>query len=498
MLSRLILVLFAAASPAYAQEVLPPAAAGKFYPADKDELQKLVDEYLDGAFYPADKDELQKLVDEYLDGAAVHDFSGRLQGIIVPHAAYPYSGKIAAAAYKQLIGRNYDAAVIIAPSHYDLFIGVSIFPGRALETPLGEVRIDTALAKRLTGADKLIFFSTRGYAGEHSLEVQLPFLQTALPNTPVVPLVVGYQSLYASYALGKSLSAVLDNANVLIVASTDLSHYHPYDEAVRLDREVIDALLNYDPFLLGLNLFSRRWEACGGMPVIAALVAAQRFGCNSVELLQYANSGDITAKKDSVVGYVSAAVAAAPENSSEYTRKEKEYLLEVARKAVENSVRLKELPALSSIPERLTKKRGAFITLKINGVLRGCVGEIFAQKPLVEAVQSCAVKSALEDKRFPPVIESELSHLEYEISVLTPLKPLETLTDIEIGKNGLLVVREEKSGVLLPRVPVSNGWDRFQFLERTCLKAELPKDAWKDPNTLVFIFSAEAFDERNR
>jgi len=467
------IIIFFAAGALYAQDIRKPTAAGGFYPDKPEELRGMIKSYLAEAEY--------------------RQFDGKLHAVIVPHAGYVYSGKVAAEAYRQLEGKKYDAIVIVTPSHYESFLEISIYPGDGLKTPLGVVNIDKELAEKIEKSAEIVSFSKRGYGQEHSLEVQLPFLQTVLPNTPVVPLVMGYQNFSFSYTLGTALGEALKDANVLLIASSDLSHFHPYDEAVRMDSEVIDAIRNYDPFLLSQNIFSRRWEACGGGPIVAVMVAAQVLGANSVEIMQYANSGDVTGDKSSVVGYVSAAITSKPPKSQQYSGEEREILLNIAREAVENSVRGKALPPLTSLPGPLTRKSGAFVTLKIDGTLRGCIGEVFADKSLAFAVQSTAVKSALKDTRFKPVIEEELSKLEYEISVLSPLRLLENTDEIVLGKHGLLLINGNYSGLLLPQVPVENNWNRQEFLAYLSLKAGLPQDAWKYPNTMLFLFSAEVF-----
>jgi len=446
-----------------------------------------------GGFYPEKPEELKSMIQTYLSGAEYREFSGKLHAVIVPHAGYAYSGRVAAEAYRQLEGKKYDAVVIVAPSHYESFGGISIYPGDGLETPLGVVNIDKELAEKIEKSAEIVSFSRRGYGQEHSLEVQLPFLQTVLPNTPVVPLVMGYQNFSFSYTLGTALGEVLKDSNVLLIASSDLSHFHPYDEAVRMDNEVVEAIGNYDPFLLSQNVLSGRWEACGGGPIVAVMVAAQTLGANSVEIMQYANSGDVTGDKTSVVGYVSAVITHKPPKSQQYSLEEREILLNIACEAVENSVRGKAISPLTSLPGSLTRKSGVFVTLKINGELRGCIGEVFAENPLAFAVQSTAVKSALEDPRFKPVTEGELPKLEYDISVLSPLRLMENTDEIVIGKHGLLLINGNYSGLLLPQVPVENEWNRQEFLAYLGLKAGLPQDAWKHPNTMLFIFSAEVF-----
>jgi hypothetical protein len=449
-----------------------------------------------GGFYPDKPDALRDTINSLLKNVPAVTVNGDIKGIIVPHAGYAYSGTVSARAYSLLKNKHYDAVVIIAPSHSERFSGVSIYPGTGLRTPLGVVPIARDLAKKLTQANSLITFSKKGYNNEHSIEVQLPFIQTVLPNTPVIPLVMGIQGLEISYLLAKTLAAVFKNNNVLFIASSDLSHFHPYTDAVKLDSEVIDGIHQYDPFLLGLNSFNGRWEACGAGAIVSSMVSAQSAGAKKAEILKFANSGDITGDKSSVVGYVSAVLTTETSAAREHTPAERQQFIKIAREAVEEVV-LGKVPSLQkNIPAFLTQKGGAFVTLKINGVLRGCVGQILGERPLIQTVQFAAASAAINDDRFKPVTKEELPKLEYEISLLSPLRPVYNIQDIELGKTGLLLANGSQSGVFLPQVPIEQGWDRQMFLERLGLKAELNKDAWKHPKTLLFMFTAEVFEEQ--
>ena len=208
--------------------VRPPAVAGYFYPDEPEALRKRVDDLLAAA--PADR------IDPALPVMAG----------IVPHAGLDYSGPVAAHFYRAVQGRDYDAVVLVAVSHQETFSGVSIWPGSHLSTPLGEIPIERALAERLVAADDSIHFGTEGYGAEHSMEVQLPFLQTVLPDVPVVPLMVGMQSLDLSYHLARTLATVLAGRNVLLLASSDLSHFHDEATAARLDGELLDLVRSND------------------------------------------------------------------------------------------------------------------------------------------------------------------------------------------------------------------------------------------------------------
>src|SRR5664279_1506707 len=261
-----------------------------------------------GAFYPANPDELKSMVDGFLARAQVPSTGDPLIALIAPHAGYPYSGGVAAFSYAALKGRKFQRVVIIAPSHYDGFPFSAVYDGDSYVTPLGKTPVDKAFAAKLASQSNLIRLSSRGHErtgeqSEHSLEVQLPFLQRTLGAFQLVPIIMGDQSYEASRALGVALAKLIGNSDTLIVASSDLSHYHPYDEASTIDHNTLRAIEEWDYYDLSRNLQSRVWEACGGGPIVAAMMAAERLGANRAELLKYANSGDVTGDRSRVVGY---------------------------------------------------------------------------------------------------------------------------------------------------------------------------------------------------
>jgi hypothetical protein len=234
------------------------------------------------------------------------------------------------------------------------------------------------------------------------------------------------------------------------------------------------------------------------------MIAAERLGATRAIILKYANSGDVTGDKSSVVGYGAVALvkekARAEGNAPSLllNGKEKEALLRIARKSVETAVRERKLYECSPGGlERLAEARGAFVTLKERGELRGCIGYMNPVKSLCLTVRDVAALAALEDRRFKPVTEAELGQLEYEISVLSPLRRVTDIQEIKVGKHGLLIKEGETEGVLLPQVPTEQGWDRKTFLEEVCLKAGLPRQAWHDEDADLFLFSALVFGEHS-
>jgi AmmeMemoRadiSam system protein B len=242
--------------------------------------------------------------------SAVNEALPDITGLVSPHAGYIYSGQVAACSFKQVEGKKYESVIIIAPSHSEYFDFNSVFNGRAYRTPLGIVEVDTERAERLAGNGTYknhIRLSDSGHWREHSLEVQLPFLQTIFENLKIVPVVMGRQDKKNIESLGNAIGATFKGENILVVASTDLSHYHNYNTAAALDALVIDYINSFDPIRFADAVTSEEVEMCGGGPVAAAMIASGMLGANSSKVLCYKNSGDTSGDKSAVVGYLSAA-----------------------------------------------------------------------------------------------------------------------------------------------------------------------------------------------
>lgn len=260
-----------------------------------------------GAFYDADPDVLRRHVDSLLDQARGTTVKGSIKGLVSPHAGYMYSGSTAAVGYRLLRGKSYDAVILVGPSHREFFTGASIYPGDSYRTPLGDVPVHKEMRDELVKEGGTIMLSDAGHRGEHCLEVQLPFLQRVLGEFSIVPIIIGNQRREFCLALGNALAKAASRRNVLLVASSDLSHYHPYDEAVKLDRQVIGLVEALDEKTMMDQIEEERIEACGGGPVVSVMHAAKLLGANRSQVLFYCNSGDVTGDKDAVVGYLSAA-----------------------------------------------------------------------------------------------------------------------------------------------------------------------------------------------
>jgi AmmeMemoRadiSam system protein B/AmmeMemoRadiSam system protein A len=459
-----------------------------------------------GSFYPADPAALNAIMDGMLAGTAQPPIKDPILAVVAPHAGYQYSGPVAAYTYRALRGRKYSRVVVIAPSHFESFDFTSIYDGDAYATPLGTVHVDKTFAAQLVKMSSTMRLSGHGHVptsagAEHAIEVQLPWLQHVLGSFELVPIVMGDQSYENSRALGVALAKLIQGGDTLIVASSDLSHYHPYDEAVKIDHKTLHALEAWDYFSMSRNFQTRVWEACGGAPIVAAMIAAEHMEANQAQVLKYANSGDTAGDHSRVVGYSADVFVKTQSDKSAETPfslsdREKDELLALARKSVEHAVTSRKPyePPVSS-NESLNQERGAFVTLKKAGELRGCIGYTSAMEPLYRTVRDTATLAALRDPRFPPVSVAELPQLQYEISVLSPLRCAVDVHQIIVGKHGLLMKNGDNEGLLLPQVPVEQKWDRETFLEETCRKAGLNSNCWKSEDTDIFMFTAAVFGE---
>ena len=481
---------------------------------------------LAGSWYPDNKKELTSLLEGYLDSAKPDKISGDVLAIISPHAGYQFSGPVAAYGYKAVQGKGVKTILIIGFSHREYFDGISVYAKGSWRTPLGDIPIDEALAGQLISNNKRMRFEPGLFDGENSVEMQVPFIQLALKNVKIVPVAFGTQNYTDAEILADSLAAILkERHDVLIVASTDLSHYHSYNEASAIDKNLITVLKKmkakelYDGAVIG------EYELCGMMPVTAALLTAEKLGFDGIEVLKYANSGDTYSDKSKVVGYLSAAVykKSVERRESSVERKkgergvekgkeggtalsatqtalsaaQKKRLLQIARESIMSYVKDGKRKKFSESDPILTQNMGAFVTLHEGGELRGCIGNMVGQGPLYQTVADMAIEAATGDPRFPSLSSKEIDRIDIEISVLTPLKKVSGYKDVTIPGDGVLIRSGFGSGVFLPQVAVETGWDRDEFLSNLCAhKAGLPPDAWKGPNTEIYIFSAEVFGEK--
>ncbi len=467
-----------------------PNVSGQFYPGNPQELNRFIDQAFAAAQVPQDK---------------------KVGLLVAPHAGYVYSGGVAAYGYKAAANNHYSTVIIIGPSHFHDFDGVAIWPKGKFETPLGSVDVDEDFAGRLMKKDPQIHYLPEVFTPEHSLEVQLPFLQKVFKDFKIVPLLTGSPDLESSRALGEALSDIVGKRqDVLVVISTDLSHYRSYEVASQMDKTATDAIIAGDiRSIWEENLRRVKMEMCGFVAVLTGLHYAKAQGLGSAELLRYANSGDVTGDKGRVVGYSSVIMYAgvdqpAPSQKAEggvqpLNAQQKAILADLARRTVDMYVGEKKVPQIKPADPRLSEQEGVFVTLTKHGELRGCIGHIIGDQPLWKTVVEMAVAAASQDPRFPAVTPEELKDITVEVSVLSKPRKISDPGEIKLGTHGVIVSRGPfNKGVFLPQVATETGWDMDQFMGELCSqKAGLPRDCWKDKNTTVEIFTADVFGEKD-
>ncbi len=475
-----------AAEPAKVRE---PAVAGLFYPADRERLGRQIDALL--AAGPAEK----------LEG---------LKALICPHAGYDYSGPVAATAFRLLSGCDYGTVLVMGPSHYADLQGGSIPDATWFRTPLGDVPISpkalalahlspfalepACLVERppwSSQASRAAPYVDTADTWEHSVEVEIPFLQRTLKDFQLVPAVLGPVDPVQA---ARALSQILDD-RTLIVASSDLSHYHPYGRARELDQACIDAICRLDSKAM------EGQEACGRYPILTLMELARQRGWKA-RLLEYRNSGDTSGDKSRVVGYAAIAFFEPRAQAATLARDERRILLDLARRAVREAAGNRAPPAAEAggMGPRLTQNRGCFVTLTRNGALRGCIGHIMPQEPLYRAVLDNARHAAVEDPRFLAVSPEEVDGLSIEISVLSIPQPLafatpeELLARLRPGEDGVVLQVGRRGATYLPQV-----WEQLPgkeaFLDSLAEKAGCDRSAWREPGASVMIYHVEAFKE---
>ncbi|HVU36667.1 MAG TPA: AmmeMemoRadiSam system protein B [Opitutaceae bacterium] len=483
--------LFLLGTSAPITDVRPPAVAGLFYPRDPAALARTIDADL---------------------AAAKTARTGELRALICPHAGYPYSGPVAASGYRLLRGTHFTTVIVLGPAHHAVLAAGAVSGAAVYRTPLGDVPISPRARElgktapfaidppcevhRPAWATSAAPPPTPGGAEpadawEHSVEVQIPFLQRTLGTFALIPVVMGDVDPTRA---ARALEPLIDDSTLLIVSS-DLSHYHSYAEAQRLDRQCVDAICALD-----LTKTSRQ-EACGRTPILTLLEIARHRGWRP-ELLDLRNSGDTAGDKSRVVGYAAIAFYAPAPSATALTTADRAFLLQLARQSVREAAVSGGLPPLSreQLPPELTARKAAFVTLTRRGELRGCIGHIFPQMPLYRAVAENARSATLYDPRFPPVTPREVGQLEIEISVLTDPKPLaftsadDLLRKLEPHRDGVVLQVAAGTATYLPQV-----WeqlpDRVEFLDSLAVKAGGRAGDWRRPGTTVSIYHVESFQE---
>jgi hypothetical protein len=477
-------------------------------------------------FYTGDARELSEEVDSLLALHAKDKKYEHVAALIVPHAGYYFSGNVAAAAYQSIPNDEvYKRIFLLGPSHHEWLDGASVNTEfDYYSTPLGNVKVDVETARLLTntdGTDKtdsVFFYSPKAHDREHCLEVQLPFLQRRFKEVPpIVPIIISTNDFRKLKRIAEVLKPYLTEENLFIVSS-DFSHYPTYEDACEVDARTGKAVESGDveQFIAVLEKNARSGirnlatSACGEL-AIATLMLMMQDGDYEVKHLLYQNSGDIDDHDHSrVVGYHAfAIIRSLPLPSSKekgdfrLTDEEKKMLKEIALTSIKDSLDGKRiaLPTLnpqlsaracslsqSEATERtLNSKCGAFVSLHKQGRLRGCIGHFGEDVPLHEIVAEMARAAAFEDPRFMPVTKDELKDIDIEISVLTPMRRIQSLDEFQLHKHGIYIKKGYRSGTFLPQVADEVNWTKEEFVSHCAQdKAGIGWDGWKDAELYVY------------
>ncbi len=430
-------------------QVRPAAVAGMFYPRDARELQREVAELLDG---------VENLAPRF----------GHPKALIVPHAGYIYSGPVAARAYDELAAARgiVKRVVLLGPVHRVPVRGLALPGVEAFDTPLGRVPVDAEAVQALAPLRQVVT-STAAHAMEHSLEVQLPFLQRMLGEFALVPLAVGDAK---PQEVREVIERLWGGPETLFVISTDLSHYHPYEEARAIDQATLARIASFDTDI-------NHEEACGATPLNGFLAAARAHGL-SIRLLGANNSGDTAGGKDRVVGYSAFALY---EGERVPLQETGDTLLGIARGSIGHKLGLAATPPRTDVAPWLARPGASFVSLHLEGRLRGCIGSLAPTRGLGVDVAENAVGAALRDPRFSPLAAAEWVRCALEVSVLSAPKPLrfgdeaELLAQLRPGEDGVILEHEGRRGTFLPQV-----WEGLPetraFLAELMRKAGIPAD----------------------
>lgn len=455
-----------------------------------------------GQFYPAEKSELAPTIEQFLSNAK-KKITSKVRILFVPHAGLNYSGQTAAWGFSQLKSDDYSRVIILSSNHQHPTSKASVYPKGSWQTPLGETQVDEDFALLMVDEKTNIISDADLFSGDHTIEVELIFLQSVLNDFKIVPILLGQINDQTVESLANRLYQMTDE-KTLIVVSTDLSHYPNWEDAKEVDRKTINAILTgkkdaYNSMISKIDL--RDYQnlqtlACGDYAIQVALKTAELLGISDFDEIDYSNSGDVSSDKSRVVGYAALAAYKDELPSSQLDPSTKQEALKIARETLESYLTKKEIPKIIPQNRYLYQPLGVFVTLERNHQLRGCIGHFEPKDPLYKVIQSTTVDAAINDRRFKPVIASELEDIEIEISIMNPKIPEDNWEDIELGKHGVVIQKGTRSGTFLPQVATDTGWSKEEFLGELCSqKAGLPRDCFKDPAVSIFTFEANVFSE---
>ncbi|MEN8304242.1 MAG: AmmeMemoRadiSam system protein B [Campylobacterota bacterium] len=452
-----------------------------------------------GTFYSDNKSELSSQIKSLLQYATKFKEED-VQAIIVPHAGYVFSAQTAATAYATL-SKKYKNIFLIGSSHHVSFDGASIYNIGNYKTPLGEIHTNHTIVSSLM-QNPLFTYNRDAHTKEHTLEVQLPFLQTIYGDElNIVPIIMATQNMESIIEISKLLKPYFDDENNLFVISTDLSHYPDYEDANAVDRRTLNALTKNNPQEFidtivkneGLNIRGLATSACGWSSLLVLLNMTKDENYK-YEIVEHKNSGDTQyGEKERVVGY--GALRVYQDNEQFFlSDKEKKELLNLAKLSLYEATindRRVEIDE-SRVSSKLKQHLGAFVTLNKHKQLRGCIGQFEPDQPLYRVVVEMAISAAKFDNRFNQVTEDELKDIDLEISVLTPRKKIDSIDEIKIGRDGIYIKYGNKNGTYLPQVATDMKWDVEEFVRSCCEeKAGISPDNCK--NAEIFTYEAIVF-----
>ena len=450
-------------------------------------------------FYTGNPQELSEEVDSLLTRHSATAKYDNAAALIVPHAGYYFSGSVAASAYMSIpADKSYKRIFLLGPSHHEWLDGASVnTEADRYATPLGEVEVDHETAIQLTEADSVFAYRKEAHDREHCLEVQLPFLQRRLGNVPpIVPIIISTNDFRKLKRMAEVLKPYFTEENLFVISS-DFSHYPSYEDACEVDALTGKAVESGDvqQFIAALETNARSGKrnlatsACGEFAIITLLCMLD--SNYEVKHLMYQNSGDIDDHDLSrVVGYHSFVVLR-HQHDSEFvlSDKEKSLLKEIALQSIKDSLdgkRITPLPTVAQYPT-LSRKCGAFVSLHKQGHLRGCIGHFGEDVPLHEIVAEMARAAAFEDPRFHPVRRDELADIDIEISVLTPMRRIQSLDEFQLHRHGIYIRKGRRSGTFLPQVADEVNWTKEEFVGHCAQdKAGIGWDGWRDAELYVY------------
>ena len=488
----------------------------------------VLDSPLAGSWYSADSTALNKKIEEYFKNVKEKKLDNVI-ALLLPHAGYAYSGQTAAYGVKEIIGKNYSRIIILGPSHRSYMKNTVSIPKdiNAFKTPLGTVPLDNEFINKLKKYPE-VTTNNQVQHYEHSIQIELPLLQNALGQFNLVPIIVGQLDSTTAQKIGDILSSLIDD-KTLIIASSDFTHYgqqfrytpfplnvQTQDKIKKLDMGAVKEI--EAPNFNGFNNYINKTgiTVCGSNPISVLLAMLPK--TTQATLLHYDTSGKQSADFTNSVSYVSMAFSGAWDininkkktekaksdrkvNKDYLTKNDKKNLLKLARKTLIYYINNRKMPTPEKLGIKITpamrQEMGVFVTLHDQGRLRGCIGEITPTRPLYVAVMHQAVNAALRDNRFPQVRIGEIPKLEFEISALTPPKPVSSYKDIIIGKDGMIISKHGYSAVFLPQVAPEQGWDLTQTLTYLSQKAGLSPNAWKKDASFT-TFQAIVFKEKDQ